>query len=459
MELPFEYLLCCFLGLAASLMYILSSRFIRADGRSPPLPPGSYGWPVIGETVEARNLYRSGRPQEFVQTRMSKHNKDVFKTSLLGQKTIVFCGAAGHKLLFTSEKQWVITCWPQILSKLFGDSFLTAPYDEAIRTRKIVTGFLKKDLLPELVQRFDKVCKKRIKEDWVGNDDQNWQSKLLEEFNILLDGVFRLPIYFPGTKHYKAVKSSELIRRELIKLIEVKRSTKRNSSERVEEQDLISYLIDATDEDGTSLTDKEIANNVITLIDGGHDTSSSTMMLVIKYLAENPECYRRVHEEQTEIAMLKGPGELLNKDDLQKMKYSWTVVSEVLRLWPPVQGTFRKAMVDFTYAGFSIPKGWQIWWNPHSTHMNEEYFPNPHKFDPSRFERGTPAPYAYVPFGGGPRMCPGRDFAKVEILVFLHNLVRQFRWKLVFPDEKIGLDPLPVSAKGLPIYLYPHTHP
>ncbi|OVA05598.1 Cytochrome P450 [Macleaya cordata] len=443
-------------------MYILSSRFIKlVNPRSPPLPPGSYGWPVIGETFEIRNLCRSGKPDEFIKTRMSKHNKDIFKTSLLGEKTLVFCGSAGHKLLFTSEKQWVLTCWPKILSKLFGDSFLTAPYDEAIRTRKVVTGFLKKDLLQELVQRFDKVCKKRLEEDWVGKDqvlafslvkkyafstvcdvfagidDPNWQCKLLEEFNILLNGVFQLPIYFPGTRHYKAVKSAEVIRQELIKLVKIKRSTKRNnSSDRVEEQNLISYLIDEKDEEG-----------------------SSTMMLVIKYLAENPEFYHLVLEEQTEIAMSKGAGEFLNKDDLQKMKYSWNVVSEVLRIWPPVQGTFRKAIADFTYAGFSIPKGWKIWWNPNSTHMNEDYFPDPHKFDPSRFERETPAPYAYVPFGGGPRMCPGRDFARVEILVFMHNLVRKFRWELVFPDEKIGVDPMPLASKGLPIYLYPQTHP
>lgn len=64
--------------------------------------------------------------------------------------------------------------------------------------------------------------------------------------------------------------------------------------------------------------------------------------------------------EQREIALSKEPGELLKKDDIQKMKYSWSVVSEVLRLSPPIQGTFRKAKVDFSYAGFSIPKGWTV---------------------------------------------------------------------------------------------------
>ena len=64
--------------------------------------------------------------------------------------------------------------------------------------------------------------------------------------------------------------------------------------------------------------------------------------------------------EQKEIALSKAPGELLKKDDIQKMKYSWNVVSEVLRLSPPIQATFRRAIVDFSYAGFSIPKGWSV---------------------------------------------------------------------------------------------------
>ena len=100
----------------------------------------------------------------------------------------------------------------------------------------------------------------------------------------------------------------------------------------------------------------------------------------------------------------------------------------------------------------------QLYWNAHSTHKNPEFFSEPEIFDPSRFEGRGPAPYTFVPFGGGPRMCPGKEYARLEILVFIHHLVKRFRWEKLIADEEIVVNPFPVPANGLPVRLFPHNH-
>ncbi|GAB4837721.1 hypothetical protein Ancab_002575 [Ancistrocladus abbreviatus] len=138
------------------------------------------------------------------------------------------------------------------------------------------------------------------------------------------------------------------------------------------------------------------------------------------------------------------------------MKYSWNVACEVMRLAPPTHGGFREAIKDFNYAGFSIPRGWKLYWSPSSTHKNPQYFPEPEKFDPSRFDVNGPAPYAYVPFGAGPKMCPGKEYSKLMILVFMHNIVKRFKWEKLLPNEGTTMDILRKPTNGLPVRLYPH---
>ncbi|KAL3719745.1 hypothetical protein ACJRO7_004685 [Eucalyptus globulus] len=137
------------------------------------------------------------------------------------------------------------------------------------------------------------------------------------------------------------------------------------------------------------------------------------------------------------------------------MRYSMNVVAKVLRLMPPLTGAFREALVDFTYADYTIPKGWKLYCSTGSTHKDPVLYPNPEKFDASRFEGSGSNPFSYVPFGGGPRMCLGHEFARINILIFLHNMVTRFKWNLAIPDEAIGYNPMLSPQQGLPLRLLP----
>ena len=91
----------------------------------------------------------------------------------------------------------------------------------------------------------------------------------------------------------------------------------------------------------------------------------------------------------------------------------------------------------------------QLFWATDRSHKDPKYFPNPEKFDPSHFDGSGPPPCVWIPFGGGPHMCLGHEFARTEMMVFLHYFVLNLDWKMVDPDEPVSIDPMPVFKKSL----------
>ncbi|KAM5555339.1 hypothetical protein ABKV19_023306 [Rosa sericea] len=290
---------------------------------------------------------------------------------------------------------------------------------------------------------------------FVSLEDQEDIEKLSKPFCLVSAGTISLPIDFPGTPFNKAIKAANLIRKDLYKMIK-QRKVDLADGNASPTQDMLSHMLLACDEDGTYLKESDIADTILGMLVAGFDTLSAELTFIVKYLGELPHIYDAVYKEQMEIVNSKAPGEPLKWEDLQKMKYSWNVAQEVLRMAPPVQGNFREALTDFVFNGFTIPKGWKLYWSANLTHMSADCFPEPEKFDPSRFEGKGPAPYTFIPFGGGPRMCPGNEYARVVTLVFIHHLVTRFKWEKVFPDEKTTVAPFPTPARGLPIRLYHH---
>ncbi|KAI4377573.1 hypothetical protein MLD38_015177 [Melastoma candidum] len=457
------------------IFYRHSSQFSR-----PNLPPGRPGLPFLGETLQFLRSGWNGHPEKFIFDRIQRYSADVFKTSILAEPVAIFCGSAGNKFLFSNENKLVTAWWPESINKVFPSSLQTSSKEEAKKMRKMLPQFMKPEALQRYIGIMDHIARWHFSMGWEGKDevivfplakrytfwlacrlfvsveDPEHVAKFADPFNVLASGIFSVPVDLPGTPLNKAKHASNFIRKELRAIIK-QRKIDLAEGKATATQDILSHMLLATDDEGKHLNELDIADKILGLLVGGHDTASAACTFIVKYLAELPHVYDGVYNEQMEIARSKAPGELLNWDDLQKMRYSWNVACEVMRLAPPLQGAFREALNDFIFNGFSIPKGWKLYWSAHSTHRNPEYFPEPEKFDPSRFEGNGPAPYTYVPFGGGPRMCPGKEYARLEILVFMYNLVTRFRWEKVLPEEKIVVDPMPIPEKGLPVRLIPHV--
>ncbi|WMV38540.1 hypothetical protein MTR67_031925 [Solanum verrucosum] len=483
MELFFLSLLLIFFFLFSLSLHLL--YFNKNSSVLPgTLPPGKTGWPFIGETLEFLSTGWKGHPEKFIFDRMSKYSSSVFRTHLLLENSAVFCGASGNKFLFSNENKLVQVWWPDSINKIFPSSVdqntkTTSINEQGIRMRRLLPNFFKPEALQRYVGIMDSIAQRHFESFWekksqvqvyplaksytfwlacrlfVSIEDPEHVAKFAKPFDVLAAGLISIPINLPGTSYNRSIKASNLIRKELLMIIK-QRKVDLCEGKASATQDILSHMLLTSDENGKFMPDLDIACKILGLLVGGHDTASSACTSIVKYLAELPHVYQAVYNEQMEISKSKAAGELLTWDDLQKMKYSWNVVCEVLRLAPPLQGAFREAIVDFIFNGFSIPKGWKLYWNSNTTHRNPEYFPEPLNFDPSRFEGSGPAPYTFVPFGGGPRMCPGKEYARLEILVFMHHIVKRFKWNKVIHDEKIIIDPMPVPAKGLPIKLYPH---
>ncbi|GJV91682.1 beta-amyrin 28-oxidase-like protein [Tanacetum coccineum] len=324
---------------------------------------------------------------------MEKFSPYVFKTSLLGEKMAFFCGPQGNKFVFTNENKLLTSWWPKSVTKVL---LFTEVIDEnqkvvAPLLANSVHDILKPEALKQYVSTMDSMARHHMETDWapydevkvhplsqkytftlscklfMDEDDNDKVAKVLKNFNIVTNGMISLPLDFPGTAYNRAIKEGKVLRDGLLKIIAARRKELMENKETAR-QDVLSKMLLVTNEDGRLMSEKEISNNIIGLLVASYETSSAAITFILKHLAENPHIYDQVRKEQMEIAESKQPGELLTWEDVEKMKYSWNVARESIRLAPPGQGAFREALTDFKYAGFTIPKGWKIFWNVNTTH-------------------------------------------------------------------------------------------
>ena len=152
------------------LNFNLIPRVNKSEQLGFQLPPGSTGWPIIGETLEYLSTAKQGVPEKFIADRRNKHSSSVpckvFKTSLLQESMAVLCTAAGNKFLFSNENKLVKSWWPANFEKIFANSEKTDTTQESIRLRKVLSPFLKPDALHRYIGAMDEVTKQHLNMYW-----------------------------------------------------------------------------------------------------------------------------------------------------------------------------------------------------------------------------------------------------------------------------------------------------
>ncbi|KAK9268433.1 hypothetical protein L1049_000183 [Liquidambar formosana] len=423
---------------------------------------------------------RANTAEKWLNTRIRKYGP-ISKLSLFGKPTVFIYGPAANKLVFASDGSTIANQQPQSIRMILGDrNLLELSGKDHKRVRDALVPFLKPESLKQYVGKMDEEIRKHVEMHWQGKEKVTvlplmktltfniicsllfgiergtQRNKFVENFQEMIGGMWSVPINFPCTRYNRSLRASARIQNMVKELIREKRVEleKMGASPH---QDLITCLLSIRGKDNEEvITEKEIVQNVMLVMTAGHDTSSVLLTFIMRLLSNDPAVYAAILQEQENIARSKPSGEFLTWEDLAKMKYTWRVAMETLRMFPPVFGGFRKALKDIEYGGYVIPKGWQIFWAASMTHMDNSIFPEPSKFDPTRFEsQASVPPYCFVAFGGGPRICPGYEFARIETLVTIHYLVTRFTWKLCCTDNFFSRDPMPVPTQGLPVHIIP----
>lgn len=203
--------------------------------------------------------------------------------------------------------------------------------------------------------------------------------------------------------------------------------------------DLLSRLLNAQDEDGSQMTDKQLRDEVMTFFLAGHETTSLLLSWALHLLTRHAGVQVRLRRELSDSLQGRAP----TVGELARLVYLDAVLCETLRLYPPVWAMGRQPLADCVIAGHQVAKGTSILFSQWVMHRDARFFENPDAFLPERWTAGLQKRlprFAYFPFGGGQRICIGANFAMMEAGIILSMLLQRFRFDPV-ADQQVSVWP------------------
>jgi len=452
---PLVVIVCAVRGRRSSS----SSSSSGGKKSSLPLPPGSMGWPYVGETTQ---LYSSKNPNVFFARKRNKYGP-IFKTHILGCPCVMVSSPEAAKFVLVTQAHLFKPTFPASKERMLGrQAIFFQQGDYHAHLRRLVSRAFSPESIRGSVPAIEAIALRSLR-SWDGLHVNTFQEMKTYALNVALLSIFgdeemqyieelkqcyltlekgynSMPVNLPGTLFHKAMKARKRLGAIVAHIISARRERERGS-------DLLGSFMDGRE----ALTDDQIADNAIGVIFAARDTTASVLTWMVKFLGDNPAVLKSVTEEQAEIAREKElSGEPLSWADTRRMKVTSRVIQETMRVASILSFTFREAVEDVEYQGYLIPKGWKVLPLFRNIHHNPDHFPCPEKFDPSRFEV-APKPNTFMPFGKGTHSCPGNELAKLEMLVFCHHLATKYRWSTSKSESGVQFGPFALPINGLPM--------
>lgn len=477
--------LIIFVGFVGFVLGVILNHFLPLFYKKDHVPKGSFGWPLIGETLAFLKPHPSNSIGHFLQDHCSRYGK-VFKSHLFFSPAIVSCDQELNYFILQNEDKLFQCSYPKPIHGILGNiSMLVAVGDVHKRLRNValslVTTIKSK---PQFLTDIETTAI-HILDSWKFRDqvlfceearkfsfnvivkqvlgltpDEPQTAEILKDFLTFMRGLISLPLYIPGTPYAKAVKARRRISSTVKAIIEERRrrrsikesdgGPKSSNKNDNKSHDFLEILLDVD-----SLSEDEKVSFVLDSLLGGYETTSVLMAMLVHFLGQSPTTLEQLKCEHQKIRNSKKEDELLNWDDYKKMEFTQNVITEALRYGNVVKFVHRKALKNIQFKGYTIPCGWKVLPVLSAVHLDTSLHSDALQFHPSRWEaQDDQTCKKFVPFGGGSRCCPGSELAKVEIAFFLHHIVRKFRWRTEDGDVPLAY-PYVEFQKGLPLRIEP----
>lgn len=438
------------LSIVVVLTLYLSKLFYR--WRNPKcngvLPPGSMGFPFIGETLQLIMPSASLDLQPFIKHRINKYGL-IFRTSVAGRPVIITADREFNYYILNQIGKLVDTWSLDTFAEVFDQAKQSSrKYIRNITLNHFGVEALKEKLIPRMEDMVSKTLA-----DWsscdsvevksasitmtidfaarqlLSGDLDNSPLNLSAMFNDLVEGLMSFPLNIPGTAHHKCKKIHKEVRKTMKEVLRKRKL----STDETPKDDLLDHLILDMNRE-PFLNEDFVIQLMFGLLFVTSDSISTSMALAFKLLEEHHSVLEELTNEHE--AILSGRENLespLTWDEYKSMTFTRQVINEVLRLANVAPGLFRRALKDIPVNGYTIPEGWIILIATSALHLDDDQFSKPLEFNPWRWKdmQTSVVAKSFMPFGVGIKQCAGAEYSRVLLATFLHVLVTKNKWAIV----------------------------
>lgn len=444
-------------------------------------PPGLSGLPILGNLLQARR-----KPLHFAQNLIQRHGDIVyFKIGFFTGYLLNHPEYVQHVLSFNHQNYNKQNYNYQKLKPVLGEGLITGDGDEWALHRRLIQPIFHRSGLArfgEITIRATQRLLEKLATSVNPNQPVDVAAEMMElTLEVVTESLFSVdirpsidlirkafttlnkdiayrfrtafvpPLWVPTRRNRAFIKARNELDQLVFEMVDRRRKNEESK------EDLLERLLEAENELPTAqgLTDRQIRDEVITLLLAGHETTANLLTWTLYLLSKHPGAAQKIRDELTSVLQGREP----SVDDLPELQYMEIVLKESLRLYPPVWIISRKAIDDDVIDGYPIPSGSTVTLCIYTLHRHPGFWENPKMFNPERFsdeQSRNRDKYAYLPFGGGPRSCIGKYFAMMEAQLVLAMICSRYHLEPVAghpvkPEPLVTLRPL----NGLKMMLRP----